>query len=1073
MAAATRVDDRRRCLTGTPIQLIQKPSEDGHERGLSLVQNILRPIMLRRTKFSTDREGRIRKDFYDALFKRSKVKFDQFLEQGRVLHNYASILELLLRLRQCCDHPFLVSRGDTQELNKFFTHIQVTTEEFFPQWRSLSGPPLKHQEVRCETNVIRINGKSVQHFEIDGLSWTDPNAFNLVASTTFYSESTRAMLCLVRIETDPADRTQLHTIVASADPTLTFDDALGEKNFDKHSMLKLLGDGMVRKCGRLPLALKALGRVLKGNRNGDEWEKLLNSEIWDIDDESEILPALRLSYYHLPPHLKQLFAYCSLFPKDYVFHKNALVLMWMGEGFLSQSKSMESLGNRYFEELQSRSFFQLSTNDHKLTYTMHDLINDLATSVAGEFFCRLDAEMDVSDTNETFEKFRHFSRTGLPFVSYRKLQELTRATRLRTFFTVLPFSLDNVHVELLHNLHFLRVLKLTGPITEVPQSVGRLKHLRYLSLSNTLITCLPEEVSDLYNLQSLFVHNCPRLSSLPGSFAKLINLRHLGLIDTPNLNKMPLGIARLSSLQTLSKVMIEEGNGFKISDLKGLSDLQGRLSIMGLEKVINPMQAKDANLHQKKGLDVLEMDWGNEFNDSRNEMIEYEVLQELRPHPKLKILKILFYKGTKFPSWVSNPSFDQLTELTLCGSRSTYIPTLGHLQSLKKLVVERMNEVKTVGFEFLAPTNSFLGITFPSLEVLTFKHMKGWQRWSIDSGDDHRTSRSFPRLHQMYLINCPELAEVSIGLIPSLRVLYIEECSEEVLKGMVGVSVSLVTLKMLDVKGLTHLHSEDLIHLGTLEVGICRKLVLSAKKEVDFGIRMLSLKEVTFSGCDALESYNCPNSVESLEIRDCDSLTSLTFSSVQEHPSPLTESIINDCTNIKSDKPIPMSRLTSLRIRFCKNLKSFAHEYLQHLTSLEDMWIYECPSMDYSFPCGVWPANLTELWIGHLNKPMSEWGQQNFPTSLVELILYGENSGVVSFEVANDVRNITATPSSSFLLPPSLVSLELHDFVDVESFSEVLQHLPCLKNLEIRSCPKITDLSTTYDPSNLTIDIWE
>ncbi|KAG2371472.1 DNA repair protein [Vigna angularis] len=52
----------------------------------------------------------------------SEVKFDQFVEQGRVLHNYASILELLLRLRQCCDHPFLVmSRGDTQDfadLNK-------------------------------------------------------------------------------------------------------------------------------------------------------------------------------------------------------------------------------------------------------------------------------------------------------------------------------------------------------------------------------------------------------------------------------------------------------------------------------------------------------------------------------------------------------------------------------------------------------------------------------------------------------------------------------------------------------------------------------------------------------------------------------------------------------------------------------------------------------------------------------------------------------------------------------------------------------------------------------------------
>ncbi|CAH1440667.1 unnamed protein product [Lactuca virosa] len=107
--------------------------------------------------------------------------------------------------------------------------------------------------------------------------------------------------------------------------------ALGEKNFDNHPTLKLLGEGMVQKCGRLPLALKALGRVLKGNRNGDEWEKLLKSEIWDIEDgNKKILPALRISYYHLPPHLKQLFAYCSLIPKDYVFDKNKLVLFRVG-----------------------------------------------------------------------------------------------------------------------------------------------------------------------------------------------------------------------------------------------------------------------------------------------------------------------------------------------------------------------------------------------------------------------------------------------------------------------------------------------------------------------------------------------------------------------------------------------------------------------------------------------------------------------------------------------------------------------------------------------------------------------
>ncbi|KAL9282205.1 DNA repair protein RAD5B [Arabidopsis thaliana] len=151
----------RWCLTGTPLQnkledlysllcflhvepwcnwawwskLIQKPYENGDPRGLKLIKAILRPLMLRRTKETRDKEGSLilelpptdvqvieceqseaERDFYTALFKRSKVQFDQFVAQGKVLHNYANILELLLRLRQCCNHPFLVmSRADSQQ----------------------------------------------------------------------------------------------------------------------------------------------------------------------------------------------------------------------------------------------------------------------------------------------------------------------------------------------------------------------------------------------------------------------------------------------------------------------------------------------------------------------------------------------------------------------------------------------------------------------------------------------------------------------------------------------------------------------------------------------------------------------------------------------------------------------------------------------------------------------------------------------------------------------------------------------------------------------------------------------
>ncbi|XP_014497743.1 AP-2 complex subunit alpha-1 [Vigna radiata var. radiata] len=110
-------------------------------------------------------------------------------------------------------------------LNKFLQPISVTAEEFFPQWRSLPGPPLKLQEVVRGVRPLPLpemaNLFSSYHITVSpGL---DPNPNNLVASTTFYSESTSAMLCLIRIETDPADRTQLRMTVASGDPTLTFE----------------------------------------------------------------------------------------------------------------------------------------------------------------------------------------------------------------------------------------------------------------------------------------------------------------------------------------------------------------------------------------------------------------------------------------------------------------------------------------------------------------------------------------------------------------------------------------------------------------------------------------------------------------------------------------------------------------------------------------------------------------------------------------------------------------------------------------------------------------------------------
>ena len=47
-------------------------------------------------------------DFYQSLFSESRTKFASYVRAGTVLNHYALIFELLSKLRQAADHPFLV-----------------------------------------------------------------------------------------------------------------------------------------------------------------------------------------------------------------------------------------------------------------------------------------------------------------------------------------------------------------------------------------------------------------------------------------------------------------------------------------------------------------------------------------------------------------------------------------------------------------------------------------------------------------------------------------------------------------------------------------------------------------------------------------------------------------------------------------------------------------------------------------------------------------------------------------------------------------------------------------------------
>ncbi|CAI9090249.1 OLC1v1024980C1 [Oldenlandia corymbosa var. corymbosa] len=95
----------------------------GKRAMLLLTQKILKGIVLRRTKkgraadlalpprivtLRRDTLDLKEEDYYTSLYNESRSQFNTYIEQNTIMNNYAHIFDLLTRLRQAVDHPYLV-----------------------------------------------------------------------------------------------------------------------------------------------------------------------------------------------------------------------------------------------------------------------------------------------------------------------------------------------------------------------------------------------------------------------------------------------------------------------------------------------------------------------------------------------------------------------------------------------------------------------------------------------------------------------------------------------------------------------------------------------------------------------------------------------------------------------------------------------------------------------------------------------------------------------------------------------------------------------------------------------------
>ncbi|CAL5380177.1 unnamed protein product [Camellia sinensis] len=768
--------------------------------------------------------------------------------------------------------------------------------------------------------------------------------------------------------------------------------AFGNRSLDANPNLVFIGRKIVEKCKGMPLAARTLGGLLRCKERDDEWEIVLNSKIWDLTEQgNEILPALRLSYHNLPSHLKQCFAYCSILPKDYEFEKEELVFLWMAEGLLQQQngkEQMEDLGVEYFRELQSRSFFQPSSGGESSKFVLHDLINDLAQSVAGYTCFRLEDILKDQEQCKKLKNARHSSYMQTKFDEIKKFETFYEAKNVRTF---LPLSLDKdescyltskVPLDLLPKMKRLRVLSLNryhNGDELIPKSIGDLKHLRYLNFSYTRIRTVPESLGTLYNLQTLMLRGCPELRKLPANMGNLISLRHLDMIDSNSLEEMPRGIGKLTSLQTLSNfIVMKDNNGSRIRELGNLIHLRGTLCISGIENVLDSSYARGVCLNDKQGIDVLTMEWSSESSDGlRNEMVETEVLDILQPHKKLKELYIRGYHGMRFPIWTRDPLFSNMVCMKLQNCKNcTSLPPLGQLPFLKDLHIEGISAVKHVGCEFYG---QHCDKPFPLLETLCFENMSEWEDWYIFGID--KEVQTFTRVSKLSIKNCPKLVGMLPSNLPCLKTLEIINCpqllveaSSLVLPSLTSLSMSdvrlpslpvlLETCKVLEPSSLTCLNirnvsipeslcnpsidnevmlanamSKHLSSITSLSIEMIQKLAI-LPKWLTQGLK--GLKELKISSCEELTTLwqnetglqHSLLTLESLKIADCTQLVSF----FEED-----KNVENEGQHQQEGVP-SIVRLEYLDIRNCEKLEKLPHG-LHTFTSLQEMDIWGCPNL--------------------------------------------------------------------------------------------------------------------------------
>ncbi|KAF8016438.1 hypothetical protein BT93_H1833 [Corymbia citriodora subsp. variegata] len=616
--------------------------------------------------------------------------------------------------------------------------------------------------------------------------------------------------------------------------------AFGDSQALVDHRLEEMGRVIVRKCAGVPLAIRTIGSLLYGKKE-DQWNHYRVKELPEIPEidavDNGIMQILKFSYDHLPSCLKHCFAYCSLFPKDYVHHKDTMIHLWVAQGFIESHNgedNLEEVANTYLSELLCRSFLDATStflNGEVIKFKMHDLMHDLAQKVAGGE-CKI-----VSFNGDNYRGIRHASFNPKTF-SEEKMVSLLKKSKLRTLLYLKGDSSVLNCDKVFSSCRYCRALCLEyKDIPLLPSSLGKLKLLRLLHIyMNQSIKSLPDSITDLVNLQTLQLSDCWHLQTFPRDLRKLVNLRHLIIESCTLLSHLP-PLSELASLKTLSLRSLD-GLEFvqQMNDLEPSNTTRPFFPSLESLKILNCSELKGW-WGRRQEMGAHQMHWSDDswpfFPELRSVKIgSCSHLNSMPPFPQVEYLSIDGTKMLELPS-MANPN---------CPAKGIVEATSIPFSKLKILHVRNtaanVEPLKLETLLRLASNLKFMLLIDCDLRSLRrgMQHLSSLQELNICNyrgvnlscqEDEHDTQwRFLTNLRVLNISGCKALPE-GIQHVTTLQSLKIFNClSLESLPEWIGNFSSLETLILSKCPCLRHLPYEicNLPRLKVLKIFNCPAL---------------------------------------------------------------------------------------------------------------------------------------------------------------------------------------------------------------------------------------------------------